>query len=71
MTKEQAVIAVAYPLTSEHTSFDAPIWRHWVSGFGEYQLVWGADGTLEDVIADALIRNIIKRAAKDFRLRVH
>ena len=56
MTKEQAIVAVGYPLTSETSSTDAPVWRHWVSSFEEYQLMWGPDATLAGVSADAALR---------------
>ena len=55
MTREQAVVAIGYPLTSETPSFDSLLWRHWVSSFEEYQLRWGSDGRLTEVIADAPI----------------
>ena len=56
MTREQAIVAVGYPLTSETSSTDAPVWRHWVSSFEEYQLLWGSNGHLTEVTADAAIR---------------
>lgn len=59
MTKEQAIMAVGYPLTSENASLDAPIWRHWVSSFEEYQLVWGPDGRIKEIAAPETVRNQI------------
>jgi hypothetical protein len=59
MTREQAIVAIGYPLTSETPSLDSVVWRHWVSSFEEYQLNWGADGRLADVIAEAPIRNLV------------
>ena len=38
MTREQVIVAVGYPLTSENVSLDAPVWRLWRSSDGEYQL---------------------------------
>lgn len=55
MTREQAVVAIGYPLTSETPSLDSLLWRHWVSSFEEYQLRWGSDGRLIEVIAEAPI----------------
>ncbi len=57
MTRQQAVQSIGYPLTSENPSFDGPLWRHWLSSFEEYQLSWGSDGKLKDIVADAPIRN--------------
>jgi outer membrane protein assembly factor BamE (lipoprotein component of BamABCDE complex) len=59
MTREQAVIAVGYPLTSETASLDSPTWRHWVSSFEEYQLLWGADGLIREISAVDTVRNAI------------
>jgi hypothetical protein len=56
MTREQAIIAIGYPLTSENASLDAPMWRHWISSFGEYQLMWDKNGRLKDVVADPVIK---------------
>jgi hypothetical protein len=49
MTKEQAIMAVGYPMTSETPSLDATFWRYWVSSFEEYQLVWGTNGLLKEI----------------------
>lgn len=59
MTREQVIISVGYPLTSENASLDAPIWRMWVSSFGEYQIVWDASGKVKEIAGDPLTRNII------------
>ena len=59
MTREQVIIAIGYPLTSENASLDAPIWRHWVSSFEEYQLVWGPDGRIKEITAPEMVRNQI------------
>jgi hypothetical protein len=57
MTREQAIASLGYPLTSENPSLDAPIWRHWVSSFEEYQLNWDKNGKLADVTAVGTVRN--------------
>jgi hypothetical protein len=59
MTREQAIISIGYPLTSENTSLDAPMWRHWVSSFEEYQLVWGPDGRIKEITAPETVRSQI------------
>ena len=56
MTREQAIVAVGYPLTSENPSLDAPVWRHWVSSFEEYQLSWGPNGRLADFTGSPAVR---------------
>lgn len=59
MTREQVIIAVGYPLTSENASLDAPVWRMWVSSFGEYQIVWDGAGRVKEIAGDPLTRNLI------------
>lgn len=59
MTREQAVASLGYPLTSENPTLDAPIWRHWVSSFEEYQLNWDKNGKLADVTAVGTVRNLV------------
>ncbi len=59
MTKEQVIMSVGYPLASENPTLDAPMWRMWVSSFGEYQLLWDANGRVKEVVTDALTRNLV------------
>jgi len=35
------------------------MWRMWMSSFGEYQLMWGSDGKVKDIIGDPLTKNMI------------
>jgi hypothetical protein len=59
MTREQVIMAVGYPLTSETPSLDSTLWRHWISSFGEYQLLWGSDGKIKEIAGDETTRNVI------------
>jgi hypothetical protein len=59
MTKEQVIISVGYPLTSENASLDAPEWRMWVSSFGEYRIHWDDNGRVEAIFADELTKHVI------------
>ena len=52
MTKEQVIMSVGYPLTSENSSLDASVWRMWVSSFEEYQVIWGSDGLVKEIIGN-------------------
>jgi hypothetical protein len=52
MTREQCIVAVGYPLTSENTSIDSTSWRIWRSTRGEYQLNFGPDGHLASVTGE-------------------
>lgn len=49
MTREQVIMAVGYPLTSENASLDAPVWRLWWSSFGEYQVELDKQGRVKDI----------------------
>jgi hypothetical protein len=59
MTREQAIIAVGYPLTSENISLDVPQWRLWRSSHGEYQLNFSRDGRLTSVAGDDSVTSLI------------
>jgi hypothetical protein len=52
MTREQCIVAVGYPLTSENSSLDSTSWRIWRSTHEEYQLNFGPDGHLVAVTGD-------------------
>lgn len=58
MTREQVIMSVGYPLTQENPDLEAPMWRMWVSSFGEYQLMW-ENGKVKDIIADPVTKNMI------------
>lgn len=47
MNKEQAIMAVGYPLTSDTPSLDAPVWNYWLSSFAQYQLIWDKGGRMK------------------------
>ncbi|MDP9014885.1 MAG: hypothetical protein M3O41_19925 [Pseudomonadota bacterium] len=59
MTREQAIVAVGYPLTSENSSLDAPVWRVWRSSHGEYQLNFGPDGRIKSITGDDGVTSLV------------
>ena len=59
MTREQVLMAVGYPVTSENPQLDAKIWRMWMSSFGEFQVVFDGDRVKEIVTNDPLTRNLV------------
>ena len=59
MTRDQAIVAVGYPLTSENVSLDAPVWRMWRSSHGEYDLNFGPDGRITAVTGDPGVTSLI------------
>ena len=52
MTREQAIVAIGYPIASENITLDAPVWRVYHSRRGEYQLNFRPDGRLGSVTGD-------------------
>jgi hypothetical protein len=49
MTREQVLVAVGYPPTHKTASLDAPLWQHWQSRAGRFEVVWAPDGTVAAV----------------------
>jgi hypothetical protein len=43
MSREQVLMAVGYPVTSENPHLDAPIWRMWLWSFSEFELHFDGD----------------------------
>ena len=44
MTRDQVVMTIGWPISSENPRLEASIWRYWLSAFGEYQLETGSHG---------------------------
>lgn len=59
MTKDQVIMSVAYPMTSENPSLDAPVWRYWLSSFAEFQVVWDDKGRVKEITTDPQTRNLV------------
>jgi len=52
MTREQAIVAIGYPLTSENGPLESSTWKMWRSTHGEYDLNFGPDGRLSSITGD-------------------
>ena len=59
MTRQQARMAVGWPVSSENANPEAKVLRHWLSSFAEYQLVFDADGRISDINTDPATRNAV------------
>lgn len=59
MTREQVLMAVGYPVSSENADLNARIWRYWLSSFAEFQVVFDARDRVKEVTTDAQTRNMI------------
>ncbi len=53
MTKEQVLMAVGYPISSENPTLDAPIWRYWLSSFAPFTVHWDKAGRVKSVDTDS------------------
>lgn len=62
MTREQVIMAVGYPITSENPSLDAPIWRFWRGPFSEFRVRFDGAGLVDRIDADMEIEHqVIQR----------
>lgn len=53
MTREQVAMAVGYPVSSENPDLKSHIWRFWLGSFSPFTVVFGEDGRVKAVQADA------------------
>jgi hypothetical protein len=53
MTKEQVLIAVGYPVSSENPNLDVPVWRYWLWSFSPFTVYFDESGKVSKVDADA------------------
>jgi len=59
MTREQVIVAVGYPLTSENASLDEPVWHMWRSSRGAYDLHFGPNGRMGSITGDEEVTGLI------------
>ena len=59
MTREQVLMAVGYPVSSENPQLDSKIWRFWLSSFAEFQVLFGGDDRVREITTDAQTRNLV------------
>ena len=59
MTREQVVMAVGYPITSENPHLDAPDWRYWLHTFQEFRVFFDDAGQVREVRTDPDTRRIV------------
>jgi len=52
MSREQVLMAVGYPVSSENPNLDAKVWRYWLSSFAEFRVTFDDRGLVSDVDGD-------------------
>jgi hypothetical protein len=57
MTREQVLMALGYPISSENPNLDADVWRYWLGSFEEFQVLFDKSGKVRDVTGDAQTLN--------------
>ncbi len=53
MTREQVLMSVGYPVSSENHHLEDKTWRFWVSSFSEFRVKFDDDGRVIDIDGDA------------------
>jgi hypothetical protein len=53
MTREQVLMAVGYPVSSENPHLDAKVWHFWLSSFAEFRVVFDDRGVVTDIETDS------------------
>src|SRR5690606_11497535 len=59
MTREQAFMAVGYPVSSENPELNANVLRFWRDSFSEFQLVFDEEGKVKDIVAEPTLLNLV------------
>lgn len=59
MTREQVLMAVGYPVSSENPQLDAKVWRFWLDSFEEFQVVFDANDRVKEIDADSRVRRLV------------
>lgn len=52
MTREQVIMALGYPVTSENPNLDVALWRYWLGSFEEYRVHFDGAGKVSKVSGD-------------------
>lgn len=60
MTREQVLMSVGYPVSSENPSLGARFWRYWIATNDEYQVIWDDQGRVAAIDTNsALVRRLV------------
>ena len=50
MSREQVLMSLGYPMSSENPNLDADTWRFWLSSFDEFQVLFDGSGKVREVV---------------------
>lgn len=59
MTREQVIIALGYPISSENPNLDSNLWRFWRSSFAEFQVQFDGAGRVQAITTDPQTKNLV------------
>lgn len=59
MTREQVLMSLGYPISSENPDLGADLWRYWMSSFAEFQVQFDGSGRVREITTDANTRNLV------------
>ena len=59
MTREQVIMAVGFPVSSENPSLESNIWRFWRDSFNEFQVHFDDQGRVKEISTDPMTRNLV------------
>ncbi|MBA4108104.1 MAG: hypothetical protein C0487_00710 [Leptothrix sp. (in: Bacteria)] len=60
MTREQVLMSVGYPISSENPKLDAKTWRFWLSSFAEFQVLFDDQDLVKQIITDQQTSNLVE-----------
>lgn len=59
MTREQVIMSLGYPISSENPDVNAPLLRYWRTSFGEFQVLFDKQGRVREITTDPQTRNLV------------
>ena len=59
MSREQVLMSLGYPISSENPDLEAELWRYWMSSFAEFQVQFDDNGRVREITTDPNTRNLV------------
>lgn len=59
MTREQVLMSLGYPISSENPDLESNLWRYWMSSFAEFQVQFDDAGRVREITTDPNTRNLV------------